>query len=67
MFVSILCAFNLSLPRVEAGKNTSTVISTSRNRQQKGNPVVSGGTVPADLRKRLMRTYNWTSKLACRI
>jgi hypothetical protein len=32
-------------PRVEAGKNTSTVIRTSRKRRQKGNPVVSDETV----------------------
>jgi hypothetical protein len=37
--------------RVEAGKNTSTVIPASRKRRQKGNPVVSGETVPADLRE----------------
>jgi hypothetical protein len=43
MFVCVLCAFILCLPRVEAGKNTSSVIP--------GNPVVSGETVPADLRK----------------
>jgi hypothetical protein len=44
MFVCVLCAFFLCLPRVEAGKNTSTVIPTSRKRRQKGNPVVSGET-----------------------
>jgi hypothetical protein len=38
-------------PRVEAGKNSSTVIPASRKRRRKGNPVVSGETVPADLRK----------------
>jgi hypothetical protein len=27
-------------PRVEAGKNTSTVIPASRKRRRKGNPVV---------------------------
>jgi hypothetical protein len=43
--------FNVLRPRVEAGKNTSTVIPASRKRRQKGNPVVSGETVPADLRK----------------
>jgi hypothetical protein len=32
-------------PRVEAGKNTSTVIPASRKRRQKGNPVVSDETV----------------------
>jgi hypothetical protein len=32
-------------PRVEAGKNTSTLILASRKRRQKGNPVVSGETV----------------------
>jgi hypothetical protein len=33
------------LRRVEAGKNTSTVIPASRKRRRKGNPVVSGETV----------------------
>jgi hypothetical protein len=61
MFVCVLCSFIVCLPRVEAGKNTSTVIPASRKRRQKGNPVVSGKTVPADLRKRLMRTYHWIS------
>jgi hypothetical protein len=32
-------------PRVEAGRNTSTVIPASRKRRQKGNPVVSDETV----------------------
>jgi hypothetical protein len=41
MNVSVLC-----LARVEAGKNTSTVIPASRKRRRKGNPVVSGQTVP---------------------
>jgi hypothetical protein len=48
MFVSVLCAFILCLSRVEAGKNTSTVMPTSRKRRQKG---VSGETVPVDLRE----------------
>jgi hypothetical protein len=51
MFVCVLCAFIQCLPRVEAGKNTSTVIPASRKRRRKVNPVVSGETVPADLRK----------------
>jgi hypothetical protein len=51
MDVCVLCAFILCLPRVEAGKNTSTVIPASRKRRQKGNPVVLGETVPADLRE----------------
>jgi hypothetical protein len=51
MFVCVLCAFILCLPRVEAGKNTSTVIPASRKRRREGNPVVSGETVPADLRE----------------
>jgi hypothetical protein len=51
MFLCVLCAFFLCLPHVEADKNTSTVIPASRKRRQKGNPVVSGETVPADLRK----------------
>jgi hypothetical protein len=45
MFVCVLCAFILCLPRVKAGKNTSTVIPASRKRLQKGNPVVSDETV----------------------
>jgi hypothetical protein len=40
-----------ALPRVEAGKNTSTVTPASRKRRQNGNPVVSGETVAADLRE----------------
>jgi hypothetical protein len=44
MFVCVLCAFIQCLPRVEAGKNTSTVIPASRKRRQKGNPIVSGET-----------------------
>jgi hypothetical protein len=51
MFECVLCAFILCLPRVEAGKNTSTVIPASRKRRQERNPVVSGETAPADLRK----------------
>jgi hypothetical protein len=51
MFVCVLCAFILCLPRVQAGKNTSTVIPASRNGRRKGNPVVSGETLPADLRE----------------
>jgi hypothetical protein len=51
MFLCVLCAFILCLPRVEAGKNTYTLIPASRKRRQKGNPVVSGETVPADLRE----------------
>jgi hypothetical protein len=60
MEVSVLCAFILCLPRVEAGKNTSTVIPASRKRQQKGNPVVSGETASRP-KKTLMRTYPWIS------
>jgi hypothetical protein len=36
---------------VKEGKNTSTVIHASSKKRQKGNPVVSGETVPADLRE----------------
>jgi hypothetical protein len=43
--------FSNMLPRVEA----------TRKRRQKGNLVVSGETVPADLKKSLMRTYHWIS------
>jgi hypothetical protein len=35
----------------EAGKNTSTVIPASCKRRQKGNPVVSDETVPANVRE----------------
>jgi hypothetical protein len=60
--VCSVCVFFFScLPRVEAGKNTSTEIPASRKRRQKGNPVVPGETAPADLRKRLMKTYHWIS------
>jgi hypothetical protein len=51
MFVCVLCAFILCLHRVEAANNTFTVIPASRKRRQKGNLVVSGETVPADLRE----------------
>jgi hypothetical protein len=37
---------------VEAGNNTSNVIPASCKRLRKGNPVVSGETVPGDLRER---------------
>jgi hypothetical protein len=50
--VFVLCVFIQCLPRVEAGKNTSTLIPAVRKRRQKGNPVVLGETVPADLRER---------------
>jgi hypothetical protein len=44
-----VCVFSmcviLCLPRVQAGKNTSTVIPASRKRRRKGNPVVSDETV----------------------
>jgi hypothetical protein len=46
--------------RVEAGKNTSTVIPVSRKKRQKGNPVVSGETASRP-KRRLMRTYHWIS------
>jgi hypothetical protein len=41
----ILCSFPSQFPRVEAGKNTSTVIPASRNKRRKGNPIVSDETV----------------------
>jgi hypothetical protein len=37
--------YSRTLPRVQAGKNTSTVIPASCKRPQKGNPVVSEETV----------------------
>jgi hypothetical protein len=51
MFVCVLCAFILCLPRVEAGKNTSTVIPANRKRRQKRNPVVSGETASRPKKK----------------
>jgi hypothetical protein len=60
LFVCVLCAFILCLPRVEAGKNTSTVIPASLKRRQKGNPVVSGETASRP-KRRSMRTYHWIS------
>jgi hypothetical protein len=51
MDVCVFCVRLLCLLRVEAGKNTSTVIPASRKRRQKGNPAVSGETVSADLRE----------------
>jgi hypothetical protein len=47
----VFCVRLFCLPSVEAGKNTSTVIPASRKRRRKANPVVSGETVPADLRE----------------
>jgi hypothetical protein len=47
--VCSVCVYSVSTP----GKNTSTVIPVSRKRRQKGNPVVSGETVPADLREKV--------------
>jgi hypothetical protein len=38
-------------PRVEAGKNTSTLIPASRKRRQNGNPVVSGETASRPKKK----------------
>jgi hypothetical protein len=43
--IYIYSPIRLHHPRVEAGKNTSTVIPASRKRQRKGNPVVSDDTV----------------------
>jgi hypothetical protein len=40
----VLTRLRGSLPRVEAGYNTSTVIPVSHKRQQKGNPVPGGIT-----------------------
>jgi hypothetical protein len=54
-FVCVLC-----LPRVEAGKNTSTVIPASHKRRRKGSPIVAGETASRP-KRRLMRTYDWIS------
>jgi hypothetical protein len=42
---SCIAASRCNIPRVEAGKNTSTVIPASRKKRRKGNPVVSDETV----------------------
>jgi hypothetical protein len=55
MFVCVLCAFILCLPRVEAGNNTSTVIPAKR--RWKGNLVVSADTASRP-KKTLIRTYH---------
>jgi hypothetical protein len=52
MNISVLC-----LARVEAGKNTSTVIPASRKRRRKGNRI----SLRWDSARRLMRTYFWIS------
>jgi hypothetical protein len=63
----LCCSFYLK-PHVEVGKNTSTVIPASCKRRQKGNPVVSGETVPADLKKdKPLQVIYRISKLAYRI
>jgi hypothetical protein len=41
----LIVLVGLGNPRVEAGKNTSTVIPESRKRRWKGHPVVSDETV----------------------
>jgi multisubunit Na+/H+ antiporter MnhF subunit len=48
MFVCVLFAFILCLPRVEAGNNTSTVVVRGDGM---GTELVSGETVSADLRE----------------
>jgi hypothetical protein len=47
----LLFLSNSSSHRVEAGKNTSTVIPASRKRRRKGTKLVSGEIVSADLRE----------------
>jgi hypothetical protein len=42
---------NLYYPRVKAGKNISTLIPGSLRGDGKGTELVSGETVPADLRE----------------
>jgi hypothetical protein len=61
LFVCVLCAFILCLPRVEASKNTSTVITASRKRRQKGNWISLSWDSASRPKKRLMRTYHWIS------
>jgi hypothetical protein len=43
--VDIFAFHSLTIPRVETGKNTSTVIPASCKRRRKGNPIVSVETV----------------------
>jgi hypothetical protein len=48
-------------PRVEAGKNTSTVIPESRKRRQKGNRISLMWDSASRPKRRLMKTYFWIS------
>jgi hypothetical protein len=47
------------VPRVEAGKNTSTVILVSHKRQRKGNPVVSDETIIHGYEPSTTLTTDW--------
>jgi hypothetical protein len=49
--VTIYIFIYLYFPRMEAGKNTSTVIPASRKRRRTGNRISLRETVPADLRE----------------
>jgi hypothetical protein len=50
-----------NFPRVEAGKNTSTVIPVSRKGRRKGNRISLRGDSANRPKRRLMRTYFWIS------
>jgi hypothetical protein len=50
-----------NLPRVEAGKNTSTVIPASRKRRRKWNRISLRWDSANRPKRRLMRTYFWIS------
>jgi hypothetical protein len=56
-FLSLFMKF----PRVEAGKNTSTVIPASRKRRRKGNRISLRSDSASRPKRRLMRTYFWIS------
>jgi hypothetical protein len=55
------CLNNLYIPRVEAGKNTSTVIPASRKRRRKGNRISLRWDSASRPKRRIMRTYFWIS------
>jgi hypothetical protein len=53
--------FKCYTPRVEEGKNTSTVIPASRKRRRKGNRISLRWDSASRPKRRLIRTYFWIS------
>jgi hypothetical protein len=56
MYICIRSNGKARRPRVEAGKNTSTVIPAGRKRRRKGNPVVSNETEMYDFESSITLT-----------